>query len=148
MKTVSVKNIKQVLKTQLQPYWANADPAEGIPFRRVLDNESYLVPTIQEMMSVIQQNNVSLPPLGEGYDCEDYAFAFKGSISLYVRKVLQSQHGLCVGIAGGLFNWTPGFHACNWFINDQGIIFWIEPQNNLIHSLNECRPVSIQFLIV
>lgn len=46
---------------------------------------------------------------------------------------------ICIGIAWGFFKWRKEFHSCNWVLLEDGDLYWIEPVNNTLHKLKNCK---------
>jgi len=79
------------------------------------------------------------PDLGEGFDCDDFAYVLKGRMCLYGRDKLNALYSLCTGIAWGYFEWVPNEnHAVNWMIDKSKNLYWIEPQNRTIYPAGKC----------
>lgn len=75
------------------------------------------------------------------FDCDDFAFAFKGHCSrfAYVRGDW-SLCGLCLGFVSGLFGWRSGRHAANLVVNyadGTPEVNFIEPSTGRFHALTE-----------
>lgn len=88
-------------------------------------------PTWDELQKILRENIVpkNTVDLGEGFDCDDYAFVLKGKVSLYGRSEMKLEHSMCLGIAWARFRWVEDeYHAANWAMDDTGKFFWIEPQ--------------------
>jgi hypothetical protein len=72
---------------------------------------------------------VKLPAFqGQVFDCDDFAFVFKGEASRFglIKNMSASP---CVGMAWGYFKWNPEYHAVNWVILEDERFLWIEPQH-------------------
>jgi hypothetical protein len=125
------------LSRYVKPYWAADNRAKYAGFA----DSRYYAPTVQELEGFLR--NTPLQPtvmFGEVFDCDDYAFVMKGAASLFARDLARLQTGLCLGIAWGNFAWKPDpFHACNWVIDADGHLWWVEPQDHRVHDIPQCR---------
>ena len=119
-------------------YWTSSNRKFG-----GFADDQYYLPSLDEVKSFHEQNPIQhAPELNEGFDCDDFSFVYKGMISLYGRNEIQQQGSLCVGIAWGHFAWRNEYHACNWFLDENFNVFWIEPQDEVdiaIKGLDECE---------
>jgi hypothetical protein len=135
-------SIKHRLGTTLGEYWLTR-------YYAGFSDVNYYLPSINEMKLFIDSHPItSNIYLGEGFDCDDYTFVFKGNMSLFTRDHLQLKASVCVGIAWGLFSWRPEYHAVNWFLDKDSVFWWIEPQDGRIYPLDECKRKSLELLIV
>jgi hypothetical protein len=134
--------IKNRLGNMLGNYWLTR-------YYAGFSDSSYYLPSLREMQAFISAHPItSSIYLGEGFDCDDYTFVFKGNMSLFTRDNLQLKHSVCVGIAWGYFTWRPEYHAVNWFLDNDGVLRWIEPQDGNIYLLDQCQPKTLELLIV
>ncbi len=132
---ISNHRLKNRLGVKLGPYFAT----NRYRYAGFSDNEFY-IPTRQEIETFLNHNPINPGKLyDESFDCDDYAFVLKGSVSLYVRNSEQFTASMCIGIAWGMFQWAEGLHACNWALDSDFELIWIEPQNGEIYNLSECR---------
>lgn len=139
---VTTTVIKNRLGNMLGKYWLTK-------YYAGFADSGYYLPSINEMQSFINRHPItSNIYLGEGFDCDDYTFVFKGNMSLFTRDTLQIEYSVCVGIAWGYFTWRPEFHAVNWFLDNGGTLRWIEPQDGNLYGIDECKPKSLELLIV
>eukprot|EP01156_Anaeramoeba_ignava_P011255 Anaeramoba_ignava/a482504_22.p4 GENE.a482504_22~~a482504_22.p4 ORF type:complete len:144 (+),score=11.40 a482504_22:2655-3086(+) len=139
---ISTYKIKKIIGRKLKKYWSNTKKT----YAGFSDSSLYL-PSEEEIEEFIRNNPIQPAyDLGEGFDCDDFSFTFKGQISLYGRY-RQLEHSLCVGIAWGFFEWRNGIHATNWVLCDNNKFYWIEPQDGKIYSIDECKG-QLRFIIV
>ncbi len=69
------------------------------------------------------------------FDCDDFAFAFKGLVTNWYRTNRPNFLPMAIGIGWGKYaKFGDGeYHALNWvFIEDDQRLYWVEPQ--FIHS--------------
>jgi hypothetical protein len=142
----STTKIKAKLRPILQGKWAR----NRSRFAGFSDNRFYL-PTLEETRQIIDSNPI--PPaqyVSQSFDCDDYAFAFKGLVALHGRKLHELQTSVCIGIAWGRFTWIPAspFHAVNWVLTRGGTFRWIEPQNGRLYPVDRCVSRSLTLLLV
>lgn len=110
----------------------------------------FYLPTLQQMQEFLHYN-VNLPPvdLGTGFDCDDYAYAVKGSIGLWNRNHAHVQASWCVGVIFARFAWMGNVeHAANWFIDKAGLLHLIEPQTRQHYPPGAIAPKSIKLLLM
>lgn len=99
----------------------------------IVTDKQYYVPTFNEFKTYIQYNKISISPTnpiqgGEGFDCDDYAFALKGHIGIFNKNVAKKNHSWAVGIILGHFAWINEYHAANWLLTRDHGLFLFEPQ--------------------
>lgn len=103
----------------------------------------YYCPSLYEVEEFANKTQVSVSPYNPiqgtaGFDCDDFAFVFKGFLNLYNRDYAHKEHSWAGAIIWGRFNWLQELHVTNLFVtSDYGILLW-EPQTNTHYSLNEC----------
>lgn len=109
------------------------------PTPRIADNDYYL-PTQDELAFLLKQSHLDrLEWQKERFDCDDFAYALKGEISIHGFKANKLVAGFAVGIIWGNFDWADSIpHAVNWFIDSSGKLFFIEPQHDDIYEHTEC----------
>jgi hypothetical protein len=134
---ITTPQLKARLRKQLQPYWV----PDTRPRYAGFSDSRYYAPTGDEIKKFL--SDTPLQPtgaFGEVFDCDDYAFVMKGAASLYARDVSKLECGLCIGIAWARFSWKPDpFHACNWTFDNEGQVWWVEPQDHQLHALTTCK---------
>jgi hypothetical protein len=134
--------IKNRLGGMLGNYWLSRSYAG-------FTDSSYYLPSLNEMQIFINTYPISSNIyLGEGFDCDDFTFVFKGNMSLFTRDQLRLNYSVCVGIAWGYFSWRTEFHAVNWFLDKDLVLRWVEPQDGSLYLINECKAKSLELLIV
>ena len=87
----------------------------------------------------------------DSFDCEDFAYTCKVEISLLVRQFQNSGVNWAFGLAFGQFQWMENGkidHACNWFVDENHEVKWLEPQNGKIYTLDYCSQGSLRLLLV
>ena len=142
--TVTTAQIKNRVGNLLSDYW------EGQKHYSGFSDERFYLPTLDEIQTFVTSpsNRIRRPAsFSETFDCDDFSFVFKGNICLFTRDRLNIQHSICVGIVWAKFNWTAGPHACNWVLTSDQTLRWIEPQDQPLHRLSDCRKSSIRFLV-
>lgn len=104
------------------------------------DDKLYL-PTLNEVHTIL--GLLRLKPgkiVNESFDCDDYSFALKGLVSLHARDYFDNlQHSCCIGIVWGDFMHNHSQHACNWVLDNEYNLHWIEPQEGEIKYFNYCK---------
>lgn len=104
-----------------------------------LGDVGFYLPAIQEVKVILAASSLERKTwTAERFDCDDFAYALKGEMSLHSYASTSQRFGLCVGIVWGNFDWVAGFHAVNWFIADDGVIRFIEPQSDVIYESSHC----------
>lgn len=143
-KESSSETVKSQLRVLTDPFWVR----RGRTYAGFTDTGFYL-PSIHETRQVLQTVVVSnAGTSGEKFDCDDYSFSFKGNVALYCRDNIQTDFSMCIGISWAYYSWSGGeLHAINWVLCDDNSFYWIEPQDNSLHSLNECRG-GLELLLV
>lgn len=134
---LELDKLKRKLGTRLRKYRKGA----RTKYSGFADREYYL-PTYDELAGLVAGHPVEPADFfGERFDCDDYAFVFKGSLCLHARDVAVAAGlpaPLAVGIAWAHFDWVNGLHAVNVAIDDDRDVYWIEPQDGTIHELDAC----------
>lgn len=144
MRQITQAAVKQTLGRYYltERYWAQSTRNYA-----GFSDEAYVLPNEEEILAIIAANPVTRPPtVSEAFDCDDFAFVFKGLACLYTRDHLKIEHSLCIGIAWGCFAWTEPafeFHATNWVLIDQLGLLWCEPQNGTLYPLDNCNSVTL-----
>ena len=140
----TANQVKNAVSKQLGKYWNPKKRYAGFA------DTKYFLLKHPQIKHYLKHNKIkSAPQLGQGMDCDDFAFILKGNLSIANRDKFGYKASLGVGIAWGHFTWVPEFHAVNWFIDGPtGKLFWIEPQDGSIHPLNHCKPKSLSLLLL
>lgn len=135
----SLEVVKQRLGTQLSSYWMGGRNYAGFG-----DNEYYL-PDPEEVLALLGQIVITPPSFAsQRFDCDDYAFVFKGMVSLLARDSDNLTASPCIGLAWGEFGWMGEvFHACNWVLDSSNALRWIEPQTMVLYNLEECIGLNL-----
>lgn len=144
---VKTKALQDQLGAILVPYWRPTRKYAGFSDPR------YYLPTMAEFelvagLSTVRVDNVTSN--APHFDCDDFAFAFKGRLCLHTNNMIALEASLCVGIAWAEFRWAAGFHACNWVLTSDGTLLWYEPQSGFprhIYDVDECIKASLRLLI-
>lgn len=141
-KTIATPIIRQRLDILLAGYWLNK-------YYVGFSDSQYYCPSPNEIELFVDQHPIGgAINLGEGFDCDDYTFVFKGNLSLFTRDQLKLKSSICAGIAWGRFSWRNEYHAANWFMDRDSVLWWIEPQDGVLYPINECVKGSLELLIV
>ncbi len=134
--TLTQQALKQRIAPLIRPYWAS-----NIRTYAGFADQFYYAPDINEVYSIL--GLFSTPsPMGELYDCDDFAYEMKAHFSRYVRLSNQYTNPIAMGIAWARFSWINNGqldHACNWFFDSTNTFYWIEPQNKQLYNLNQCN---------
>ncbi len=99
------------------------------------------LPTTGEV-SDFMQHRLNLPQagLGEGFDCDDYAYAAKGLVGIWNREYARKPASWCVGVLFARFSWPPyEDHAANWFVDKSYTPYLFEPQTREIFPAAACQ---------
>ena len=142
------EDVRARISLLTDPYWSNT----ARTYAGFSDSQFYL-PTRQEVDQFLSPSNensvVEVPEsIGEGFDCDDFAFVLKGKVCLYARDKLNLRASMCLGIAWARFDWIGDtLHSVNWVLYDSLEFAWIEPQDLSIHNIHACRG-ELQLLIV
>ena len=141
---VDAKIVKQIISRSTRGKWVKTGTKKYMGFA---DTRYYLM-DLQATRKYLKRIHIShRQDLGEGFDCDDFAYVLKGRMCLYGRDKLNVQHSLCIGIAWGYFKWVPNKnHAVNWMIDTSRKFHWIEPQDRTIHPAEECEG-SLQLIL-
>ena len=104
------------------------------------DNHYYL-PTSDEIEFILLESKLERKQfMQERFDCDDFAFILKGEISAHAYKAEQLTCGVCAGIAWGYFKWNKrGYHAVNWYLDSDGSLKFIEPQWDVVFTVDQCH---------
>lgn len=138
---VSVNSVRGTVQQHLSGKFAS-DP--GIRF----GDGTYYLPTLQEVQEILQQSQSDRRTwLAERFDCDDFAYVLKGEMSIHSYDTGDLRFGLCVGMVWGNFDWVSGYHAVNWFISNDGVLRFIEPQSDAMYEASRCRG-DISLLLV
>jgi hypothetical protein len=99
-------------------------------FRLLVADKQYFCPSLNDAKAVIKRTLVEQYQYTlEGFDCDDFALLLKAEFvrDAYVTGIRRSAH--CFGIAWGKL---PGDHALNWFIDNVGQLYFVEPQTDAV----------------
>jgi hypothetical protein len=119
-----------------------ADP--GIRF----GDGSFYLPTLQEVQQILTASRLDRETwMEERFDCDDFAYVLKAEMSVHAYKSGDMKFGLCVGMVWGNFDWVDGYHAVNWFVDNNSTLRFIEPQDDVIHDMEHCQG-QISLLLV
>lgn len=131
---VPVNEVQETITLQL------SDRLSDAAIVRFGDYQYYL-PTSDEMDFILTESQLDRKQfLPERFDCDDFAFILKGEISAHAYQARQLSCGICAGIIWGYFDWNPrGYHAVNWYLDNTGTLYFIEPQWDLIYPVEQCR---------
>ena len=129
---LTVRQVKQRVGHILRGCWATSRRT----YAGFSDNRFYL-PSRTEIEDLLRARSLrSAAAQDESFDCDDYAFVFKGLAALKGRRMSHVTSSMCVGIAWGYFNWVPDvFHAVNWALLEGSVFVWVEPQDGSIHPV-------------
>ena len=138
-RNTSLEALKQRLGKQLSSYWMRARNYAGFA-----DDEYYL-PDPNEIRPLLDKLIITPPSFPtQRFDCDDYAFVLKGLVSLLTRDSAVLTASPCIGLAWGEFKWMGEvFHACNWVLDSNCALSWIEPQTMELYNLDECIRLNL-----
>lgn len=110
-------------------------------------DEQYYLPTKEELNYLLQESRLErMAWTQERFDCDDFAYALKGEMSVHAYKTESVTMGFAVGIAWGEFSWVEGLHAINWAMDSEGQFYFIEPQSDGLYPHNDCTSVDLLLL--
>lgn len=110
-------------------------PDPGIRF----GDGSFYLPTQAEVEQILSASALDRRQwLAERFDCDDFAYVLKGEMSVHTYETADLKFGLCVGMVWGNFDWVDGFHAVNWFIANDQVLRFIEPQSDTVYDTTHC----------
>lgn len=113
-----------------------------------LGDAGFYLPTVQEVKVILAASSLERKAwTAERFDCDDFSYVLKGEMSLHSYAATDLRYGLCVGIVWGNFDWVNGYHAVNWFIAEDGVIRFIEPQSDAMYEASHCTG-DISLLLV
>ena len=118
---ITGEQIKSIVKNKLAGKLSS-------DFRLLIADKQYFCPSLSDAKAVIKRTKVETYQYNiEGFDCDDFALVLKAEFvkDAYVSGIRRSSH--CFGIAWGKL---PGDHALNWFIDDRGQLYFVEPQSD------------------
>ncbi len=112
------------------------------------DTHFYL-PTLAEVALILQASHLDRKKwMQERFDCDDFAYVLKGEMSAHAYDAPDLHLGLCSGIVWGCFDWTGDeFHAVNWAVTSDEVVWLIEPQTDDIYPIERCTG-GISLLLV
>ena len=133
---VKAETVKRIITESTRGKWVNDRAKKCMKFA---DTRYYLMDSKATLNYLKRTRIRHRQDLGEGFDCDDFAYVLKGRMCLYGRDKLNAQYSLCTGIAWGYFEWVPNKnHAVNWMIDESKQLYWIEPQNRTIYHAGKC----------
>ncbi|WP_300033673.1 lectin MOA-related protein [uncultured Roseobacter sp.] len=94
------------------------------------------IPTKDQLISIVDAIRPRMPNGSEytqngKFDCDDFAFSFKGLVTQWYQENRPNDLPFAIGIGWGQFSsFSPDeYHALNWvFLADDRKLYWIEPQ--------------------
>ena len=145
---IETGDLKDHLKKITKGYWVKSKKVKTrSKFWRFSDSKYYL-PTFDEAKEFVDKNPIKpADHFKESFDCDDYSFVLKGSMSLYVRDKVKVDNSMCLGIVWGYFNWANGYHSCNWVFDSKFKFHLIEPQTGELKEMADCTG-NIDLMIV
>jgi hypothetical protein len=125
--------VKNIVSTLLAGKLISPDPIW-------LGDKRYYLATEEEVKQIINGSHLELKRwIAERFDCDDFSYVLKAFFSSIAYQTNQLSCGVCAGIIWGLFEWTDEFHSCNWFIDSDHLLKFIEPQNGTIYPVSACE---------
>jgi len=99
----------------------------------------YYLPTLDEVRQLLAESNGDRRQwLAERFDCDDFAYVLKGEASVHAYDAGDLRYGLALGMVWGNFDWVNGYHAINWFVDNVGTLYLIEPQSDAVYPASRC----------
>jgi hypothetical protein len=130
---INTQALDAVIRRSL-PGKFDADP--GIRY----GDGSYYLPEPAEIQQILANSQVDRRTwLAERFDCDDFAYVLKGEVSIHAYDTGTIRFGLAFGMVWGFFDWVKGFHAVNWFIASDGVLRFVEPQQDTIYDASHCQ---------
>ncbi|UCE60677.1 MAG: lectin MOA-related protein [Phycisphaerales bacterium] len=110
----------------------------------VADGKYFCTP-LSEARDIIRRSAVDRKRwVSERFDCDDFAHVLKAHFAEAAYKNGNRRASHCFGIVWGSL---PGPHAINWMINSDGVLRFVEPQNDRIF-LPRATDRNIYFMLV
>lgn len=123
---MNVKEINEAVNTQLD------GKLSKIRMIHTPDPE-YYNPTMDEVKQILEETKIErLTYKKNKFDCDNFALGLKWKVGKTALKEDHREVEYCIGIVWGKIKMNDQWvnHAINWFIDDQGKIWLIEPQND------------------
>ena len=141
----------EMTRVELEPWLREVLKPVLVPEPKLYFGDTvYYLPTVSEVQDAWDGSGLrDLTSTPQRFDCDDFAFAFKGHCSrfAYFRGDWRLC-GLCVGFVSGLL-WRPGRHAASLYVgyhNGAADVRLFEPGNGTPHTLAECREITGLFI--
>lgn len=141
----------EMARTELEPWLREVLKPVLVPEPKWYFGDTvYYLPTAQDVQTAWAGSGLGdLISTPQRFDCDDFAFAFKGHCSRFAYfRGDWKLCGLCVGFVSGLL-WRQGRHAASLYVGyDNGVadVRLFEPGNGTPHTLAECREISGLFI--
>ena len=134
---LAAKEVQRNLRALTDPFWSTK-------FRTYagFSDSIYYLPSVDELDVILKDEDFVVPVpkhMKQGFDCDDFAYVFKGRSCLYARDNFTPDGSLCLGIAWADFSWVNEFHAANWALCDDLNLYWVEPQDLTRRGAAHCQ---------
>jgi len=147
MATETRDTIYTILQNQVGSLWVQGG-AVNSPHNIAFSDEEYFMPSNTEVRKFLQHTKISLGGSGRKADCDKYAKLMVAKAIQWVDNDPSVNRFWCFGMAWGSFQWMPDeYHACNFFVNPDYALYWVEPQSNTIYDLAECTG-NLSFMLL
>lgn len=101
-------------------------------FRLHIGDESYYMPSLEDAMRLVEESRVcEYTWCDEAFDCDDFAVMLKAHFCRDAYRNNVRRHAHCFGIVWGMI---PRSHACNWMINADMKLRFVDPMFNEIYE--------------
>lgn len=137
METATESDVRALIRGLTDGLWVDAS-YQGHGKYIGISDELLVLPTREQVEEFLNFNRVHLNSSGQFSDCDKFSKLLVSQSVKWIDKDPEADVYWCFGTAWGEFSWMDGFHACNFFIDDQRNLWWVEPQDNSIHHLSEC----------
>jgi len=114
-------------------------------FQLYLADDEYYLPPMDDVKEIIRNTRLDQREwVAERFDCDDFALVLKAHFceAAYADGKRRAAH--CFGIVWGML---PDAHAINWFLCDDGAIYFVEPQTGRIFEPRK-KDKDIWFMLV
>lgn len=103
-------------------------------------DKTYIGVDISILTEFLQSNDVSeFEYIPESFDCDDFSFALQGDVTKWDSELAFGIVWITKGNEG---------HALNWCISTEGVLYFVEPQDNGMYKFEEAEDTKILWMAV
>lgn len=114
-------------------------------FQIYIADGTYYLPPLKDAKEIIKNSAVDRKTwVKDRFDCDDFAHVLKAHFAEASYKDGNRRAAHCFGVVWGML---PNAHAINWMINEDGVLRFIEPQNDKVY-LPKKTDKDIWFMLV